>query len=100
MKRLFTFILVVAFGTTLAQTTAKRSLRPSDIYRLQTISDPRVSPDGKWVSYTLSSVDSAKDTRNSDVWMASLDGQTSLHPRTKSTGFSVMWSGTTSTCVG
>ena len=78
MKQLFTLLLVLSFGATFAQSTTKRSLRPSDIYKLKSISDPRVSPDGKWVSYTLSSVDSAKDKRNSDIWMTSLDGQTSL----------------------
>jgi dipeptidyl aminopeptidase/acylaminoacyl peptidase len=53
---------------------AKRPIKPADIYRLPTISDPQPSPDGKWVSYTLSTIDSLKDSRNSDIWMISWDG--------------------------
>lgn len=52
----------------------KRPLRPGDIYKMQTIGDANISPDGKWVAYTVSSIDSAKDKRNSDIWMVSWDG--------------------------
>ncbi len=61
-----------------AQTTAKRPLKPSDVYRLQTLSDPQISPDGKWVAYTLSSVDSVKNRRNADIWMNSWDGKEAI----------------------
>jgi len=54
--------------------TQKRSLRPADIYRQQTTGDAQISPDGKWVTYTLSTIDSAKDKRNTDIWMMSWDG--------------------------
>ena len=57
-----------------ATTQTKRPMRPADIYRLPSISDPQVSPDGKWVSYTMTTIDSLKDGRNSDVWMISWDG--------------------------
>ena len=57
-----------------AQAPAKRPLRPMDIYRLPAISDPQMSPDGKWVSYTMSTIDSLKDSRNTDIWMISFDG--------------------------
>ena len=60
-----------------AQTT-KRPIEPRDVYRLTTVSDPKVSPDGNWVSYVLSNVDSAKNKRNSDVWMMSWDGLQSV----------------------
>jgi len=66
---------VFSVGMTLnAQAPAKRPIRPADIYRLPSVSDPQVSPDGKWVSYTLSTIDSLKDSRNADIWMISRDG--------------------------
>jgi dipeptidyl aminopeptidase/acylaminoacyl peptidase len=79
------FLLMSLLGTGMllhaqspaAQTAApmpKRPLRPADIYRLPSIGDPQPSPDGKWVSYTLTTIDSLKDSRNSDVWMTSWDG--------------------------
>lgn len=58
--------------------SAQRPLRPSDVYRLSSVSAPVVSPDGKWIAYTLSSVDSVKDKRTSDIWMTDLAGQTHL----------------------
>ena len=61
-----------------AQTPAKRPLRPADIYRLPVVSDPQISPDGKWVSYTLTTIDSLKDGRNADVWMVSMDGSSDI----------------------
>jgi dipeptidyl aminopeptidase/acylaminoacyl peptidase len=38
------------------------------------VQDPQRSPDGKWVAYTVSSVDSARDRNSSDIWMVSWDG--------------------------
>src|SRR6201994_2431553 len=71
---LFFSCVVGAAMVSFAQAPAKRPIRPADIYRLPTVSDPQLSPDGKWVSYTLSAIDSLKDSRNSDIWMVSLDG--------------------------
>ena len=61
-----------------AQSTAKRKLKPSDIYRLQTLGDPQVSPEGNWIAYTLTSIDSALNKRNTDIWMISWDGKQSV----------------------
>lgn len=79
MKKIAPFLAVFlfSFAFSYAQTT-KRNLKPSDIYRLQNLSDPQISPDGKWVSYTLSSVDSVKNKRNADIWMVSWDGKETI----------------------
>ena len=52
----------------------KRNLRPGDIYRQQSTGDAQISPDGKWVVYTITSIDSAKDKRNTDIWMMNWEG--------------------------
>jgi dipeptidyl aminopeptidase/acylaminoacyl peptidase len=76
MRILLSIIFCNAIWLTLsAQTTSKRPLKPSDVYLLKSIGGATVSPDGKWVAYTLSSVDTGKDKRNSDIWMVSWDGQ-------------------------
>jgi dipeptidyl aminopeptidase/acylaminoacyl peptidase len=54
--------------------TAKRPLRSADIYRVRDVHDPQRSPDGKWVAYTVSTVDSSHDRNTSDIWMVSWDG--------------------------
>ncbi len=42
------------------------------------VRDLQISPDGKWVAYTLSSVDAAADKTDTDIWMASWDGARQL----------------------
>lgn len=76
MKKILLLILAFALPVFLfAQSTVKRKLQPNDVYKLKTVSSAQVSPDGNWVAYVLTSVDSAKDKRNSDVWMVRWDGQ-------------------------
>ncbi|HMC55682.1 MAG TPA: S9 family peptidase [Gemmatimonadaceae bacterium] len=55
-----------------------RPLRASDLYRIRNVNDPQLSPDGAWVAYTVSSVDSAKDKSDTDVWMVSWDGSQNI----------------------
>jgi dipeptidyl aminopeptidase/acylaminoacyl peptidase len=69
---LFLFLAAVSFSY------SQRLLKPADIYKLKSVSDPRVSPDGKWVAYVLSTPDSAKDKSDSDIWMISWDGSESV----------------------
>ena len=58
----------------LAAQTAKRALRSDDVYRLRDVHDPQRSPDGKWVAYTVSTVDTARDRNISHIWIVSWDG--------------------------
>jgi dipeptidyl aminopeptidase/acylaminoacyl peptidase len=59
-------------------TAAKRPIAPGDVYRLQTINGIQIAPDGEWIAYVLSTVDSLKDKRNQDIWMISRDGTQSV----------------------
>src|SRR4051812_44901425 len=54
--------------TTAAQ--ERRPLEPSDIFELKTVGDPRLSPDGAWVAYTVSSLDKKDDNSDTDIYMA------------------------------
>ncbi len=73
-------ILLAGFGLTLgpafsvAQAPVKRPLSPDDIFRMKTVSDPQVSPDGAWVAYTVTSLDREADKLQSAVWMVSWAG--------------------------
>lgn len=59
---------------TVVAAQAKRRLVPGDIYRLKDVGAPVISPDGQWVAYTVTTSDSAKDKRNTDIYMVSWDG--------------------------
>lgn len=53
----------------------KRPIAPADAYRVQRIADPQASPDGQWVAYVVSNVDTVKDKNKSAIWMTSWDGK-------------------------
>lgn len=51
-----------------------RKLSPNDVYHYQSIYGGEISPDGKWVLYSVSTPDSAKNSTSSDLFMTSWDG--------------------------
>ncbi len=71
-------VTLCLLGASVAPAQTPRPIRPSDIYRLKDVGSPRLSPDGAWIAYTVSTVDSAKDKSDSDIWMVSWDGTRTL----------------------
>lgn len=71
----------------------KVPLTPRSIYSIQQPQAPKLSPDGKWVLYTVSKPDSTKDASTSKLYMTSKDGSetVALTEQTKSAG-SPQWS--------
>ncbi|MBV9760706.1 MAG: S9 family peptidase [Acidobacteriaceae bacterium] len=57
-----------------AQTPGKRPLKVDDLDRLAEVADPQVSADGKWVAYTVTTVDREDDKNVTNLWMVSWDG--------------------------
>src|SRR5712691_8549022 len=53
---------------------SRRPLQPSDIFELKTVGDPRISPDGAWVAYTVSSLDKKDDNSDTDIYMVPTAG--------------------------
>ena len=53
---------------------ARRALSAEDFYRMESVSDPRISPDGQWVAYLVTTNDRDADEARSAVWMVSWDG--------------------------
>ncbi len=72
LRKLFLFLALVILS--LCTNAQKRPIQPNDIYHQQNTGSAQVSPDGKWMLYTLTTTDSAKDRRNTDVWMMRWDG--------------------------
>lgn len=61
--------------TATAQTTTPRLITPNDLASFHDVGSPEVSPDGQWVAYTVSTIDTKQDKRITDLWMVSWDGQ-------------------------
>lgn len=65
---------LLAIAAPLSAQSARRPIRSDDIYRIRDVHDAQRSPNGKWVAYAVSSVDSARDRNRSDLWVVSWDG--------------------------
>ncbi len=53
---------------------ARRPLEIGDLFRIATPSEPQISPDGKWVAYTVERHDLDKDEARSRLWMVPAEG--------------------------
>jgi len=53
---------------------AKRAFTPADWYRVTTLSGPAVSPDGKLVAFTVTTVREAENKRHNEVWVVPVAG--------------------------
>lgn len=59
---------------------------PEDIYRLDWLEDPKLSPDGRWVAYVHVAVDKARNRYRRAVWLAAADGSSPPRPFTSGQG--------------
>jgi len=74
--------------------SSRRPIAVDDLSKMRALGDPQVSPDGRWVAYTVGTVDAEKDKRDTDIWMVSWDGaeQIRLTSTTDSSENSPRWS--------
>ncbi|HLB55148.1 MAG TPA: S9 family peptidase [Gemmatimonadales bacterium] len=65
-------ILVAASWSPVA--AQSRAFTPNDWYRVTTVSAPAVSPDGRQIAFTVTTVVAAENKRHSEVWLAAAAG--------------------------
>jgi dipeptidyl aminopeptidase/acylaminoacyl peptidase len=53
---------------------SKRAFAIDDLFKLKTVGDPRIDPEGLWVAYTITEINLEKDKSETRVWMAPLSG--------------------------
>lgn len=70
----FSLLFSTLAGILNAQTPDKHAFAIDDYSALGEVTDPRISPDGEWVAYTVRTHDQKEDKRVSDIWMTSWDG--------------------------
>ena len=72
---------------------AQRTVQLDDLERLKEVSAPEISPDGKWVLYTVSTVNKEADHRESQLWEVSWDGSETIPVTSEHENFSeARWS--------
>jgi dipeptidyl aminopeptidase/acylaminoacyl peptidase len=65
--------LCAPFGILTGQ-QAPRAFTPNDWYRVTTLASPAVSPDGRLVAFTVTTVKEAENRRHSEVWVVPTTG--------------------------
>jgi dipeptidyl aminopeptidase/acylaminoacyl peptidase len=65
---------VLAFASAAAAQQQGRAFTPNDWYRVTTVSQPAMAPDGRQVAFTVTTVDTVGNRRQSAVWVVGTDG--------------------------
>jgi dipeptidyl aminopeptidase/acylaminoacyl peptidase len=73
MRRLVLFLLAVAF-TISAAAQAKHPFTFEDMMRLKRVGEPEVSPDGKWVIFSVVDVDLEANAKTPHIWIVPTAG--------------------------
>ena len=83
---LIAFLSICITNTIVAQV-------PTDVYKMEAVSRPKISPEGSWILYSQSKIDAAKDRSVSKLYMMSSDGKETitLTEQTKGVG-NYQWS--------
>src|SRR2546429_3258830 len=74
MQRLTSLKPVLALLALSAIAQAKRPITFEDLMKIQRISDPQVSPNGKWIAYVQVAVDLAANKHSGHIWLVPTSG--------------------------
>src|ERR1700730_7233515 len=53
----------------------KRPMTFADLERMKRVSDPQISPSGKWVMFSVTEVDLQKNSKVNHLWVTPLGGE-------------------------
>ena len=70
---------LLSFPALAAAQPAGRALTIEDYYRVKTVGAPELSPDGRWVAFTVSTRVEETNGSASEVWLVSADGTSPAH---------------------
>jgi dipeptidyl aminopeptidase/acylaminoacyl peptidase len=74
----FGFLLSLLTSLHAADAPKKRDITLDDLTKFKSVGAPVVSPDGDWVIYTVSQVDTKEDKSQTQLWMVKWDGSAHL----------------------
>jgi dipeptidyl aminopeptidase/acylaminoacyl peptidase len=72
MRRTLFVLLALPLASAAAQ--SPRAMQPNDWHRLTTLSQPAMSPDGKVVAFTVTTVNERENKRHQEVWVVPTAG--------------------------
>jgi dipeptidyl aminopeptidase/acylaminoacyl peptidase len=102
MKRSLILIVVLILPS-VAIAADKRPITLDDMFAFKRVSDPQISPDGKWVAYVVGEVDKEANKIPTSIWLAATNGASEpkrlthapgkkdSHPRWRPDGKSILF---------
>lgn len=69
-----TFLLISFSFVSAQKQSGLRSITVDDVFKIKRIGSPRLSPDGKWVAYTVSTTDLEKNESKRRIWKIPVEG--------------------------
>ncbi len=69
-------LIVVSVLLTQSKSQDKRPLELDDLFKIQRVSEPAISPDGKWVAYTVTTPNLKENKNLTDIWLMPIAGGT------------------------
>jgi dipeptidyl aminopeptidase/acylaminoacyl peptidase len=67
-------VLAAAAVAVAGQTAAKRAITFKDLISLHRVSEPQISPDGKWIAYSVATPDLEANRSLRDIWLVPTAG--------------------------
>jgi dipeptidyl aminopeptidase/acylaminoacyl peptidase len=86
MRRLFLSLLVFATLAIPALPQAKHPFTFEDMMKIKRVGEPEVSPDGKWVIFSVVDVDLEANTKTPHIWIVPLSRTDAAAPREENSG--------------
>jgi dipeptidyl aminopeptidase/acylaminoacyl peptidase len=80
----------IAFGVSAQD--AKHSITFDDLIKLQRVAEPAISPDGKWVAYTVAVPDMDANRNASNIWLVPTEGGEAFQLTQSGKDSSPVWS--------
>lgn len=75
--RQFSFVILLIFSTALClQAAPKKAITVDDLFAMGRVSEPSLSPDGKWIAYSVTKYSMETNKSSSNIWLVSIDGKT------------------------
>jgi dipeptidyl aminopeptidase/acylaminoacyl peptidase len=89
---LFIVVLLAVLSSAMAQGAGKHAITFADMIQMHRVGEAQVSPDGKWVAYTVSTPDLDANRGASNIWMVPTAGGSSLQLTQSGHDSSPVWS--------
>jgi dipeptidyl aminopeptidase/acylaminoacyl peptidase len=77
MKRVFALLTIIVLSISSLAAKEPQSAHPftiDDLLKIRRVSDPQLSPDGRWIAYTIADTDKSANKLTTQVYMIPTDG--------------------------